>query len=113
MYGSGRRFLRISNFLQKVVPQLRRLVAGFPPRRPGFEHRSGYVGFVVDRVHWSRFSPSTSVSPANCHSTDYSTFIIIIIIIIIQLVADVPSGLRLTPPQKTKTFYQIIWRPFQ
>jgi hypothetical protein len=25
-------------------------VAGFPPRRPGFETRSGHVGFVVDRV---------------------------------------------------------------
>jgi hypothetical protein len=33
--------------------------------------------------HWGRFSPSTSVSPANLHSTDCSTFIIIIIIIII------------------------------
>jgi hypothetical protein len=32
--------------------------------------------------HWGRFSPSTSVSPANFHSTDCSTFIIIIIIII-------------------------------
>jgi hypothetical protein len=27
--------------------------------------------------HWGRFSPSTSVSPANFHSTDCSTFIII------------------------------------
>jgi hypothetical protein len=26
--------------------------------------------------HWGRFSPSTSVSPANCHSTDCSTLII-------------------------------------
>jgi hypothetical protein len=26
--------------------------------------------------HWGRFSPSTSVSPANSHSTDYSTLII-------------------------------------
>jgi hypothetical protein len=33
--------------------------------------------------HWDRFSPSTSVSSANSHSTDCSTFIIIIIIIII------------------------------
>jgi hypothetical protein len=31
--------------------------------------------------HWDRFSPSTSVSPGNSHSTDCSTFIIIIIII--------------------------------
>jgi hypothetical protein len=27
--------------------------------------------------YWGRFSPSTSVSPANPHSSDYSTFIII------------------------------------
>jgi hypothetical protein len=32
------------------VPYLKRLVAGFPPRRPGFEHRSSRVGFVVVRV---------------------------------------------------------------
>jgi hypothetical protein len=28
--------------------------------------------------HWGRFSPSTSVSPANSHSTNCSTLIIII-----------------------------------
>jgi hypothetical protein len=28
----------------------KRLVAGFPPRRPGFDPRSGHVGFVVDKV---------------------------------------------------------------
>jgi hypothetical protein len=27
-----------------------RLVAGFPPRRPGFKPGSSYVGFVVDKV---------------------------------------------------------------
>jgi hypothetical protein len=31
-------------------PQLRRLVAGLPPRQPRFEHWSGHVGFVVDKV---------------------------------------------------------------
>jgi hypothetical protein len=34
----------------KAVSQLRRLVAGFPQRRPGFELRSDHVGFVVDKV---------------------------------------------------------------
>jgi hypothetical protein len=29
------------------------------------------------KLHWGRFSPSTSVSPANSHSTDSFTFIII------------------------------------
>jgi hypothetical protein len=42
---------------------------------PGFEPRSGHVGFVVDKVALGRFSASTSVSPANSHSTDYSAFI--------------------------------------
>jgi hypothetical protein len=27
-----------------------RLVAGFPPRRPGFEPGSGHVGFVADKL---------------------------------------------------------------
>jgi hypothetical protein len=38
--------------------------------------------FVVSwtKWHWGRFSPSTSVSSANLHSTGYPTFIIIIII---------------------------------
>jgi hypothetical protein len=40
------------------------------------------VGFVVDKVALGQFSPSTAVSPANLHSTDCSTIIIIIIIII-------------------------------
>jgi hypothetical protein len=31
------------------MSQLKRLVAGFPPRRPGFDPRSGHVGFV-DKV---------------------------------------------------------------
>jgi hypothetical protein len=35
------------------------------------------VGFVVDKVVLGRFLPRTSVSPANSHSTDRSTFIII------------------------------------
>jgi hypothetical protein len=26
------------------------LVAGFPPRQPGFDPRLGHVGFVVDKV---------------------------------------------------------------
>jgi hypothetical protein len=32
------------------VPQLRRLVAGFPPQRSGFETMSSHVGFMVDKV---------------------------------------------------------------
>jgi hypothetical protein len=33
----------------KAVPQLKQLVAGFPPRRPGFASWQ-YVGFVVDKA---------------------------------------------------------------
>jgi hypothetical protein len=32
------------------APSLKQLVAGFPPRRSGFEPRSGQVGFVVNKV---------------------------------------------------------------
>jgi hypothetical protein len=34
----------------KNAPYLRRLVAGFPAWRSGFEPGSGHVGFVVDKV---------------------------------------------------------------
>jgi hypothetical protein len=34
----------------KAAPELRRLVAGFPPWRPRFESRSAHVGFVVEKV---------------------------------------------------------------
>jgi hypothetical protein len=57
------------------VPWLRRLVAGFPPRRPGFETRSGHVEFVVDKVAVGRFTPSTSVSAASSHSISCSMLI--------------------------------------
>jgi hypothetical protein len=33
-----------------VMPLLRRLVAGFPQRRLGFDLRPGHVGFVVENV---------------------------------------------------------------
>lgn len=40
----------LSAGLARAVPWFRRLVAGFPPRRLGFDPMSGHVGFVVDRV---------------------------------------------------------------
>jgi hypothetical protein len=51
----------VQNFLQtlypykeqstyKAAPLLKRLVAGFPPRRSGFKPGSSHVGFVVDKV---------------------------------------------------------------
>jgi hypothetical protein len=54
-----------------------RLVAGFPPRRPGFKPGSGHVGFCDgQKWHWGRFSQRrTSVSPTNLHSICFSTII--------------------------------------
>jgi hypothetical protein len=52
----GRLIPGVSKFVPKLisglwaVPWLRRLVAGLPPRRPGFDPRSVHVGFVVDKV---------------------------------------------------------------
>jgi hypothetical protein len=37
----------LSNYLVKPSDVK---VAGFPPRRPGLDLRSGHVGFVVDKV---------------------------------------------------------------
>jgi hypothetical protein len=54
-----------------TVPWLRRLVAVFPPQRHGFEPWSGHVGLLM--WQWSRFFPSTLVSPANLHSINCST----------------------------------------
>jgi hypothetical protein len=39
-----------ANTQQKPAPQIKRWVAGFPPRQRGFEPGSGQVGFVVDKV---------------------------------------------------------------
>jgi hypothetical protein len=53
-----------------------RLVAGFPPRRPGFKPGSGHVGFCDGQNwRWGRLSPRTSVSLANIHSICFSTII--------------------------------------
>jgi hypothetical protein len=40
----------MTNYRTGTMPWLRRLVAGFPPRRPGFETGSFHVGFVVDKM---------------------------------------------------------------
>jgi hypothetical protein len=62
-----------------AAPLLRRLVVGFPPRRPGFKTGSVHVGFLDrQKWRWGRFSPRTSVSPANLHSIYFSTMIFII-----------------------------------
>jgi hypothetical protein len=85
-------------------PQLRRLVAGFPPR-PGFQLRSCHVGFVVNKMALGQvfseylgflcqFSFHRLLHIQHHLSSGAGT--------IGQLVADVPSGLSLTPSQETK-----------
>jgi hypothetical protein len=56
--------------VKRAVPWLRRLAAGLPLRRPGFDPESVHVGFVVDKVALGQvFSPSSSVFPCQFHST--------------------------------------------
>jgi hypothetical protein len=39
----------------RAVPYVRRLAAGFPPQRSGFELGSGHVRFVATKRHLGRF----------------------------------------------------------
>jgi hypothetical protein len=62
-----------------AVPWLRRLVAGLPPRRRGFDPGSVHVGFVMDKVALGqvfprvlRFSPEYFGFPLSFHSTGAS-----------------------------------------
>jgi hypothetical protein len=90
-------------FLRTAVPQLRRLVAGWP--------RSVHVEFVVDalgRVFSEYFGFPCQFSFRRLLHNHYlssgaGT--------VSQIVADVPSGLSLTPPQKTKKkSYETIYQ---
>jgi hypothetical protein len=47
--GAGREQKHNQFSKEEAVSQLRRLVAGFPLRRPGFEPSSGHMEFVVDK----------------------------------------------------------------
>jgi hypothetical protein len=88
----------------KAVPWFRRLVAGFPTRGPGFESRSGHVGFVVVKRNWGRSSPSTLISFGNSlrrllhihyHPSSVASTVG-------KIMVDVPIGLGLIPAQETK-----------
>jgi hypothetical protein len=61
---------------QEAAPWFKQLLAGFPPRRPEFTPGKVIWALWWTKWHWGRFSPSTSVSPANHHSTKFSILII-------------------------------------
>jgi hypothetical protein len=101
-------FLRISHLCHvrykvslEAVPYLRKLVAGFPLRRPEFEPRSGHV---AGRVALGQFFSEYFSFPSqfsfhrllHIHHLSSGTGKID------QLVADVTRGLSVTPPQETK-----------
>jgi hypothetical protein len=59
---------------------------------------AGMWGLWWTKRHWGRFPPSTSVSPANHHSTNLSIIKSLGAGTIGLLVAAVPSGPSWTPP---------------
>jgi hypothetical protein len=59
------------------MPQLRQIVARFSPPWAGFDTMSGHVGFVVDKVALGQVFFKYFICPANSHTTDCSTIIII------------------------------------
>jgi hypothetical protein len=89
-----------------AMSYLRRLVAGLPQRRLGFEPTSGHVGFMVDKVALGQVFSKYFGLPcqfsfhrlicAHHLSTGTDT--------IDQTETDVPSGLSLSPPQETKNY---------
>jgi hypothetical protein len=85
-----------SNFVQTKWP-----VAGFPPRRPGFEPRSGHVAFVTDKVALGQVFSEYFGFPCqfSFHRLLHTHHLSSGAGTIGQLVADVPSGLSLTPLQ--------------
>jgi len=55
--------------IQGDVQWLKRLVAGLSPRRPGFNSRPVYVGFVADKFALGQVFLRVPLFPL-CHSTD-------------------------------------------
>jgi hypothetical protein len=77
----------------------------FPPRRPGLEPRSGHVGFVVDEVALGQVFSEYFGLPYvfGFHRLLHNHHHLLSAVGTVgQLVADVESGLSLTPPQETK-----------
>jgi hypothetical protein len=88
----------------RVIAQA--IIAGFPPLRSGFEPRSGRVVFMVDKVTLAQVFCEYFGFPykfsfhrlLHIHYLQVSSRTSTID----KLVADVPSGLSLTPLQETK-----------
>jgi hypothetical protein len=82
-----------------AAPQLKQLVAGFPPLQPRFDPGSGQVGFVVDKVALGQVVSKNFVFPYHSsfhqilhhhNHLEQAT--------IGQSVAAMPSGRSWTPP---------------
>jgi hypothetical protein len=87
--------------LSRVVSQLRRWVAAFPPPRLGFDTKSGHVEFVVDRVALGHVFPkyfglACQFSSHRLLHTHLSSGAAPIG----RTVASVPSGLSFNPPHE-------------
>jgi hypothetical protein len=82
-----------------AAQQLRPLVAAFPPRLPGFDPTSSYVGFVVVKVALGQVFSEYFGFPRqfSFHRLLHTHHLSTGAGTIGQLVADVPS----TPPQET------------
>jgi hypothetical protein len=63
--------------------------------------------FWWTKWHWGKFSASTSVSPANSHSTDCSTFIIIHLPGVVQW-AKLPPTYQASP-HPPKNYWFLAW----
>jgi hypothetical protein len=79
----------------------------FPPRRSAFESRSGHVGFVVDKVSLGQVFSECFGFPCqfSFHRLLHTHHLSSGAGTIVQLVADVPSGLNHTPAKKLKKNY--------
>jgi hypothetical protein len=110
-YSNSFKFVQIRSVYQtnlncdsiKAVPWFRRLGAGFPPRRPGLELRSGHVVFVVDKVALRQVFSEYYRFPCqfSFHRWLYTHHLSSEASTTGQFVADVPRGLSLTQPQET------------
>jgi hypothetical protein len=74
MFCAGNRWRYMVHF--RAMPQLRQLLASFSLQWHRFNPRSVHVGFMMVKVAYAKFSPSTSVSSANSQSTKCSISLI-------------------------------------